>query len=922
MKRKTILRQGRRVAIAACTMLVGAATLQSCKDDDDVLTGQPDWLGNSIYEQLQQYGNYKTLLRLIDDVEDNREVLSQTGSRTLFATNDSAYEAWFQNTTWKTGSGSYVRSYEDLSDVQKKVLLNNSMLNNAYLIELMSNTPGNPVSEGRAMRRLSLSDIYDSVQVMTPAEMPDNEYWAELRAKGKTIRVFKDNTRAPLIHFLPAFMQRNGFTLDDLSRLTNRPATSLNDAWINGVKVTQADITCKNGYIHKVDGVIEASPNMAEIIHNAPNTTIWASMIDRYSAPFLKRATAAIRDGGETQLDKFKRLYHTDDSVYALKYFSRQMVGNAYINGTDDNGVTVLSSTDKNRGLLFDPGWNQYIYTNAANETMQFDAGAMIVPTDEAVRAWWNSEAMDLQNEYGSWENLPIATLTPIINGNMLANFVQFIPSKFDYVLNEAKQKLGIKPENIVHTYMGCNGVVYVVDKLFAPAEFSSVMYPATAHPSIMGLTRQAIEAYDFKPYLISMDQDYSVFLPTDKALHYYMDPAFYGSNRPQAIVFRYDEDTREISGDRYNVTVGDDGSITVNTGIGGRTKNNIDASVLEDRLRDLFDQLIVVGDVTDGHEFYKTKGGSIIRVQNASAGANGMTVQGAWQIAHGATIPVTNITQDDGKVVDAVVEKRNGRAFLLDSIAPLSAEPSVYQTLKKHAYDPTSTATQTADDDAYLSFYRLLNDDGCGLLIDKEGPQSNRRTVAGNDNKNIRLFSNYNYTVYVPTNESIQKLIDDGYLPTWEDYRAQTAAEWGNDEALADSAKGIVKDIIVNFLRYHIQDNSLMLGAKPETGLFETMMRDESTGRFMQVSVTQTGKSASEATLTLTDLQGNTRTVQKKQGLFNNICREYWFKSAGANGDELEIYFVSGAVVHQIDGPLLYQPLKKWRDILNNLKK
>jgi hypothetical protein len=67
------------------------------------------------------------------------------------------------------------------------------------------------------------------------------------------------------------------------------------------------------------------------------------------------------------------------------------------------------------------------------------------------------------------------------------------------------------------------------------------------------------------------------------------MDPAFYGSNRPQAIVFRYDEDTREISGDRYNVTVGDDGSITVNTGIGGRTKNNIDASVLEDRLRDLF---------------------------------------------------------------------------------------------------------------------------------------------------------------------------------------------------------------------------------------------------------------------------------------------------------------------------------------------
>ena len=66
--------------------------MQSCKDDDLILTGQPSWLGNSIYERLQDEGNYKYTLRLIDDLGE-KDVLSHTGSRTLFVAADSAYEA-------------------------------------------------------------------------------------------------------------------------------------------------------------------------------------------------------------------------------------------------------------------------------------------------------------------------------------------------------------------------------------------------------------------------------------------------------------------------------------------------------------------------------------------------------------------------------------------------------------------------------------------------------------------------------------------------------------------------------------------------------------------------------------------------------------------------------------------------------------
>ena len=150
MKKGQIVRQGRRVALVTCGLLMSAWAMQSCKDDDILLTGQPSWLGNSIYERLQEDGNYTVVLKLVDEL-GQKDVLSHTGSKTLFAADDAAYAEWFKNNSWG------VRSFEQLSAAQKRLLLNNSMVNNAYLIELMSNAKsegdaGAP-ELGRTMRR-------------------------------------------------------------------------------------------------------------------------------------------------------------------------------------------------------------------------------------------------------------------------------------------------------------------------------------------------------------------------------------------------------------------------------------------------------------------------------------------------------------------------------------------------------------------------------------------------------------------------------------------------------------------------------------------------------------------------------------------------------------------------------------------------
>ena len=76
-----------RVA-AAAIVLAGGGLMSSCSEYDlDERT--PEGWGSSIYNWLTSQGNFTNSVRMIDDL-DYREVLSKTGSNTLFVANDEA----------------------------------------------------------------------------------------------------------------------------------------------------------------------------------------------------------------------------------------------------------------------------------------------------------------------------------------------------------------------------------------------------------------------------------------------------------------------------------------------------------------------------------------------------------------------------------------------------------------------------------------------------------------------------------------------------------------------------------------------------------------------------------------------------------------------------------------------------------------
>ena len=842
-------------------LLVGVFVLSSCQEYDlDEKT--PEGYGASIYSWLDEQGNFTNMVRLINDL-NYREVLDKTGSKTLFAADDEAFGRFFQKNDWG------VKNYESLSLAQKRMLLYGAMIDNSYQVQSLSSTEG-PV-EGNCMRRESSQSIYDTVQVMRSEDIPNGIYWK--RYDGRELVMMHDMTPTPMIHFIERHMSNKQITNDDYDFLYNYTThRESGDASVNGAQIIQQNIKCMNGFVNRTSEVMTPLPNMADIITHKKNTTIFAHLLQRYSVPDYcgDEVTRAYNANRGTQVD----------SVFQLRYFAKRSQGGREFTATHNQ------KSQANGELRFDPGWNSYyILSNASAETaLQQDMAVMLVPSDEALEEYWqNGAGAALRKNFGSWDNVPYSTLTEFINANMLSSFVSSVPSKFHSILNDAADPLGITKEQVDSVWLACNGAIYLTNHVFTPTSFVSVMYPTVVDQN-MSIMHWAIDQLNYSAYLNSLNSRYSFFLPSNNALLEYIDPVSYGKPARQMLRFHYDPERKgnEVYASIHNIDpetglAGD--SIGVYTNSGGKS---LDYNPILNRLYNILDDHVVIGDVEDGHAYYRTKGGSTIRVSNVGQGTQGMLVEGSRQV-NGETpaVPVSYIyDQTNGG---------NGKTYILEKGPLLGSRQTVFNVLGQHP--------------EFSRFRELL--EGSDLL---ETVHDSRFACSDTC---ISVFNNYHYTIYVPTNESIDALIAEKKLWTWEDV-AQLDTTYSDQKLKYDQ----YTQQINNFLRYHIQDNSLFIGADNTSGNatlgndgsvtdYETAFIDKKTKTFNKLTIT-TDKEGSA--ISIKDKAGNSRRVMTdRPGLFNLMATEYSYDSADKSRAN-NIHSTSSAAIHLIDGPLLVE--------------
>lgn len=844
-KSKDLLRTKWRSLSAVIALSACLFSFTAC-DKYDLDETTPEGWGASIYSYLAEDGHYKNTVRLIEDL-NLKEVLAKTGSKTMFVADDDAFERFYSNNSWG------VRNYDQLSLAQKKMLLLGAMINNSYQINSLSSIEG-PV-KGQCMRRLSSQTIYDTVSVvkvkdlpnMTPEARTHNTTWAKFDGRDNIV-MMRDMTITPMIHFIEEQMADNKITNDDYNFLYNYTTErQAGDASVNGKKIVQQNIKCSNGFIHKVEDVVLPLQNMAELIASKPNVSLYNSLLERFCAPFYV---------GDDAVKQYNYLFNQSvDSIYQKRFFSEKSQDGKALK-TDDDNIVAKSF------LKFDPEWNQYysgLAIPSANAALEKNMAVMMVPSNAALENYWNNEAgRVLKDQYGSWDKVPNDVIVELINNNMLSSFVESVPSKFGSILNDANDPMGVDKADIDSVWLGCNGAVYLTNKVYSPTSFVSVLYPAIVNET-MKVMRWAVEKNQYNVYLNSLNSRFSFFIPLNDAMLDYIDPASYGKAKTQlyrfhydatktvpvwASVYEYDMDTREI---------------------GDSIREERDEFALKSKLRDILDNHIVIGNVEDGNRFYKTKAGTEIEVANVSQGANGMTVAGSLQLdgTYSGPLHVSYIYDQTAM--------GNGKCYILDKEPIMTTRKSVFDVLSEH--------------EEFSEMRKLI--EGSSLL---ETIHDEKHACTST---NLNCFNTYHYTIYVPTNETILNLQKEGKLPTWEQ-----VDNWEEDspQRQRDSLA------IENFIKCHIQDNALFIGAQPqEEDGYETAYIGAS-GKFDRVFTTLT---KDDIIIKKTQTDTKPCKVIKKAGLYNIMAREYQLEGTDKN-TATSVYTTSSAVIHLIDGSLM----------------
>ena len=125
-----------------------------------------------------------------------------------------------------------------------------------------------------------------------------------------------------------------------------------------------------------------------------------------------------------------------------------------------------------------------------------------------------------LMERFGSVDNIPDDIMVQLVKRHMMPSFINSVPSKFERLMDTENSEFPVKPENIEKTYVGTNGMVYHVNKVFPPDVYSSVVAPVLFSDKT-SILYKAIYDYEFNLYLNSMAMDgmevYSLLVPTDE---------------------------------------------------------------------------------------------------------------------------------------------------------------------------------------------------------------------------------------------------------------------------------------------------------------------------------------------------------------------------------------------------------------------
>lgn len=875
--------------------------------------------GSTLYDNLQALGNYTTYLRLIDSfdgiqrafknelTDDERKYNGSIDTLTVFAPNDEAFARFFAHNAWTDEQGNAISSYEQLSGSQKLSLI--------YMSYIPGFVTANNLHANENVKGYLRLYSYDRQFNLVPYKHtggtdintfpPDSysyiDYAKELnqhKVDGVWIGygTIGDYSGAAFAYrggtmiWNDDYWQYNGLSHDDLSFIGAADTEGSEHIKIGNAHITQPNQRCQNGYLHLVDEVVVPQPNLMYNLAQARlggKCSLASSLVQRFN--YLK----------------YDYLYYND----------------AF--NVSDSAWTVRNS----------------LLDRVSTTTIQ--TPAIILPTDEALKAFllasdnplWQF-GINKDNYYDMLMSLPREVLQPFVKEWFRTSFTDVLPSRYSNMRSAKGHQLlaGVTtPEAyklaVQQVITAADGIIVVVDAVPNAEDLRNELTFVKLAGRVAGAALTANDRYEGERRTSPFSTDYqremhnksfTMFVPTDAGLEQYglVDPISMASNN--RVSWRYwsltpdsisSNGTRQIAvaarAYRYdykevrNTETARPLAAIYSSNANENCANGNYGPIKRQLLTDMLDQHIVLQDVDSllntPRRWYLSRSGMPIYMKEHTN--TNIVVNGGMQI----DLNEKDAADKHDCIMQLVGQNDTGTSVFIDRPMQPTTQ-NVYQRIQSN--DAFSTFFEYAEalNNAYTLKNMLFGNEASEALSRKYtifADRSGSYARYGNANTMlVNFFHNFNYTIFVPTNEGMQKAVAAG-LPTIESIEQFVEDSLDDNGQLPDDKREQAQAMyltLLNFLKYHFCDKSYFLEPDLESGDTEqttTACIDANNQQALTADI-----NSGNGMLMVRDASNSYKTV--KPDLANIIARDAEFNAEPTRAKY--ILSASNVVLHGID--------------------
>lgn len=426
--------------------LILVFVLFSCKKDEFDKYERPDWLAGKVYSQIQVNDSLKTFAKCLE-LTGYDSIINISGSYTIFAPTDEAFQLYFSNNTRN------YKSVEDIPLAQLTELVKYHIVQNAWSREQLRSLDVNGW--------IDEDDDYNNKPRGYKREtllLKDNNKFGVKAAENKSViivdttesswhRVVATDSRKLAPIFYSEYFQIYNLSLSDYSFYFNRSFDNSEDMFFVNAKIVGDEIFAENGFVYTIDRVVEPLPNANEILRSNKSSNSYSKflgLVNQFSS-FTYNEDKTFDQAGASQGLKV-------DSLFDLKFT------NLTFNITSEKTKAPASGT----GL-------------PSEVSIRFHHG-LIAPTNEAFDAFIQ-QYVEGSNQWGSLDKMPSKIKRIIANTYFSQNPIYETDIQDGFYNGEA-DILRINTDDIVEKVYGSNCTFIGVNKAVVPRAFKSITGP------------------------------------------------------------------------------------------------------------------------------------------------------------------------------------------------------------------------------------------------------------------------------------------------------------------------------------------------------------------------------------------------------------------------------------------------------------